>query len=106
MGQQPGAAQDPRERLVQEARRAYWNNEYEAAEAAYMALISRYPGDADAFGELGNLYEVMAAPDRAVDAFYEAGIRLKLAGEFEKLSIVKEILLKAQDPRAAELEPR
>lgn len=106
MGQLPEAEQDPRERLVQAARRAFWNNEYAASEAAYMALISRYPGDADAFGELGNLYQAMAAPSRAIDAYYEAGVRLKLAGEVEKLNIVREILVKARDPRAAELEPR
>lgn len=104
-GQLPEASQDPRERLVQAARRAFWNNEYDASEAAYMALITRYPGDADAFGELGNLYQTMAAHDRALDAYYEAGVRLKLAGEFEKLRIVREILLKAQDSRASELGP-
>ena len=91
--------------MVQAARRAYWNNEYDASEAAYMALITRYPGDADAFGELGNLYQAMAAHDRAIDAYYEAGVRLKIAGEFEKLRIVKEILIRAQDSRASELGP-
>lgn len=72
-----------RDEFVQRARRAYWNGDFEAAEAAYMEMLSAYPGDADAFGELGNLYQSMGRSAQALDAYYEAGLRLK-AGEAEK----------------------
>ena len=94
-----------REDYVQKARRAFWNGEFEAAEAAYMALVSRYPADADAFGELGNLYQSMGKPQRAMDAYFEAAVRLKAAGKTDKLKEVMELLTREGDPRADQLRP-
>ncbi|MCB1800380.1 MAG: hypothetical protein KDI82_01705 [Gammaproteobacteria bacterium] len=88
-----------RESLLQNARRAFWNGQFEAAEAVYMDLIAQYPDDADIFGELGNLYEGMGQADLARDAFFEAGVRLRNAGERKKLSQVIEILKKSGDER-------
>jgi len=89
-----------REDLFQDARRAFWNGDFEAAEAAYLSLISRYPADADAFGELGNLYQSMVKPELALDAYYEAAVRLQAAGESEKLKKVIELLKQQEDGRA------
>ena len=105
------AADDPgtdpvsmtRDDYVQQARRAFWNGEFEAAEAAYMALLTQYPADADAFGELGNLYHSMGKPARALDAHYEAAVRLKAAGESEKFKEVMELLASEGDPRVDQL---
>jgi len=94
-----------REDHVQRARRAFWNGEFEAAEAAYMALVSQYPADADAFGELGNLYQSMGKPQRAMDAYFEAAVRLKAAGKIDKLKEVMELLTREGDPRADQLRP-
>lgn len=88
-----------RETLLQNARRAFWNGQFEAAEGVYMDLIAQYPDDADIFGELGNLYEGMGQADLAKDAFFEAGIRLRSTGDREKLSQVIEILKKSGDER-------
>ena len=92
-----------RDDYVQHARRAFWNGEFEAAEAAYMALLAQYPADADAFGELGNLYHSMGKPARALDAYYEAAVRLKAAGESEKFKEVMELLAREGDHRIDEL---
>jgi TolA-binding protein len=101
----PAAGGMTREDYVQQARRAFWNGEFEAAEAAYMALISQYPADADAFGELGNLYQSMGKPQRAMDAYFEAAVRLKAAGNTDKLKEVMELLTREGDPRADQLRP-
>jgi tetratricopeptide (TPR) repeat protein len=78
--------------MVQTARRAFWNGDLEAAEAAYIEAIARYPDDPDLFGELGNLYVSMGRRQRALDAFYESALRLRATGESEKLSEVIDLL--------------
>lgn len=93
-----------REQGFERARRAFWNGDFEAAESAYMDLITNNPGDPDAYGELGNLYESMGKPGLAADAFYEAGSWLKRRGETEKLRHVIEFLSKKGDERARQLE--
>ncbi|MGB5468600.1 MAG: tetratricopeptide repeat protein [Sedimenticolaceae bacterium] len=92
-----------RQDYLQQARRAFWNGEFESAEIAYMALIGEYPADADAFGELGNLYKSMGRSAEALDAYYAAGLRLKAAGDADRLQQVIDILRKASDDRAADL---
>ncbi len=88
---------------LQQARRAFWNGEFESAEVAYMALIGEYPEDADAFGELGNLYKSLGRPAEALDAYYAAGLRLKVAGDVNRLQQVIHILRKEKDDRVADL---
>lgn len=88
---------------MQRARRAFWDGEFEAAEAAYMDLVAVYPEDADLFGELGNLYEAMGQEALALDAYYEAGVRLKRGDFREKLDKVIEIFEKKGDDRYRDL---
>jgi len=92
-----------RQDYLQQARRAFWNGEFESAEIAYMALIGEYPADADAFGELGNLYRYMGRPAEALDAYYAAGLRSKAAGDADGLQQVIDILRKENDDRVADL---
>ena len=92
-----------REEYLQRARRAFWNGEFEAAEAGYMAMISAYPADADGFGELGNLYRSMGKQERALDAYYEAALRLKASGERERFHELTKLLSAEGDPRADQL---
>ncbi|MCB0058279.1 MAG: hypothetical protein KDE45_14685 [Caldilineaceae bacterium] len=102
--QQPNTAgEHSREASLQRARRAFWDGEFEAAEAAYMDLVAVYPEDADLFGELGNLYEAMGQEALALDAYYEAGVRLKRGDFREKLDKVIEIFEKKGDDRYRDL---
>jgi hypothetical protein len=94
-----------RDERVQQARRLFWNGEFEAAETAYMELVTRFPSDADLFGELGNLYRGMGRPEQARDAYYAAGLRLKAVGELEKLKLVRDLLDAEGDARVTELTP-
>ena len=90
---------------VQRARRAFWNGDFEASEAAYMDVITAFPDDPEAFGELGNLYEAMGRAELARDAFFAAGVRLKTRGEDEKLQKVIDFLAEKGDERSALLVP-
>ncbi len=94
------AVPDYREQ-VQRARRAFWNGDFEASEAAYMDVIAAHPDDPEAFGELGNLYEAMGKAELARDAFFAAGVRLKQRGEQEKLRQVIDFLAEKGDERSA-----
>jgi hypothetical protein len=87
-----GSAHAGRDALVQAARRSFWNGDFEAAEAAYVTAISRYPEDPDLFGELGNLYQSMGKHARSLDAYFAAGQRLRAMGERDKLSQVIDLL--------------
>ena len=102
-GDPPLAGQMTRDEFVQQARRAYWNGDFEAAEAAYMKMLLVFPGDADAFGELGNLYQSMGRPAQALDAYFEAGLRLKAEGNREKLQQIIELMQKEGDGRGDQL---
>lgn len=92
-----------RQDYLQQARRAFWTDDFESAEIAYLALIDEYPADADAFGELGNLYDAMGRRAEALDAYYAAGLRLKAAGAADRLQQVIDILRKEKDDRVADL---
>lgn len=92
-GGSPAAPVAPdREELVQQARRAFWNGDVEKAEATYMRLLTRFPDDGDAFGELGNLYHSIGNDQQALDAYFEAGLRLRATGQREKLTEVIDLL--------------
>ena len=91
--------------LVQQARRSFWNGDFEAAERTYMDIVERYPDDVDVYGELGNLYIAMGKNALALDAYFEAGLRLKAIGERGRLVEVAEILKKNGDDRGLQLNP-
>lgn len=99
------AAVPGRDDYLQRARRAFWDGNYLTAEAVYVEMIGRFPGDADAFGELGNLYHTLGRHREAREALYEAGLRLKLAGETDRLRDVVEFLETTGDPRVEHLRP-
>lgn len=92
-----------RDDYLQQARRAFWNGDFEAAETAYMEMLTLFPADADAFGELGNLYDAMGKREQSLDAYFEAGLRLKAAGDLERVKQVVELLKKEGDERSAVL---
>lgn len=101
----PAVEKPSRDELVQDARRAFWNGDFEAAERGYLNLLTAYPEDANAFGELGNLYHSMGRREAALDAYFEAGLRLRTAGEEEKLLQIIGLLSEEGDPRVDQLTP-
>jgi len=105
----PGATEEPvvttAEDYLQQARKAFWSGELEASEAAYQALISEHPDDANAYGELGNLYQAMGKSDLALDAYFAAAVRFKASGNREKLNEIMDVLKREKDHRAHQLIP-
>jgi len=89
--------------LLQAARMAFWEGSLEKAEASYLSYLAKRPGDADGFGELGNLYQSMGRPQDALDAYFEAGVRFKAQGQREPLLQIVELLSEAKDPRSGKL---
>jgi hypothetical protein len=102
---EPAATVPSHDELIQQARRAFWNGDFEGAEAAYMTVLSQYPGDPDVFGELGNLYQSMGKPQQALDAYFEAAVRLKAQGDESKLNKIIVLLEEQGDPRGSSLRP-
>ncbi len=92
-----------RDAMVQRARRAFWNGDAEGAEAAYKAVLAAFPDDADTFGELGSLYQSTGRDTEAMDAYYEAAVRLKAAGEGDRLRPIIEYFEQQGDPRVQQL---
>jgi len=104
-GARPAPAMDKAqlEQLLQSARTAFWEGQLEGSETLYLQYLSLNPADANAFGELGNLYQSMARPQDALDAYYEAGVRFKALGDREQLLQILELLSDAKDPRLGNL---
>ncbi len=90
----------PADALLKRARTAFWDGRPEKAEALYLRYLQMRPDDANGFGELGNLYQSMGRTQDALDAYYEAGVRLRAEGDRKQLARVIEWLEKAGDPRA------
>ncbi len=66
-----------------EARRSYWAGEADA-EKSYLALIERFPEQADLRGELGNIYIKSGRREQAASQFYSAGLSLIKSNQKEK----------------------
>ncbi len=93
----------PADALLKRARAAFWNGQPQKAEVLYLRYLQMRPDDANGFGELGNLYQSMGRTRDALDAYYEAGVRLRAVGDRKQLVQIVEWLEKAGDPRAREL---
>lgn len=72
------------EQSIADARNLFAKGNVSEAIAAYQALLKARPGDADAWGELGNVYLSSGRLDDASRAFYEAATRLIARGDAAK----------------------
>jgi len=90
-------------KLLHEARAAFWEGSLESAESLYLRYLKQRPGDANGFGELGNLFQSMGRTSDALDAYFEAGVRFKSLGDTKQLDQILELLDETKDPRALEL---
>lgn len=98
---EPVPVQPDADELLQSARRAYWDGDWEQAEARYLEYLARYPDDPDGYGELGNLLQELHRDAEAHTAFYEAIVRLRAAGREEALAPLLQVLRDAGDERAS-----
>lgn len=87
--------------LVRQARQAYWQRNYDEAEAAYRQLLEIDPDNPDLYGELGNLYYATGKWKLAGEAYYQASTRLLQTGQTQQVGYLLRVL-KGLDPDMAD----
>jgi tetratricopeptide (TPR) repeat protein len=85
------------------ARKAYWENDLEAAVSAYQDAIAADPDNPDAYGELGNLYFAQGDWDGASQAYLDAGLRLTAQGRQAQAARLLRVLGRLHPGRARQL---
>lgn len=112
VGQESASAEQPAstgmtdlspDALLVQAREAFRSGRLEEAETLYRRYIRRRPDDPDGFGELGNVYHALGRDEAARDAYFQAGLRLKLGGDEARLARLRQWLENVGDPRARDL---
>lgn len=74
--------------LLYQARKAYWDGDYQLAIRLYQQLIEDDGDNADHIGELGNIYYAINDFDNAARQFYQAAIILIARGKREQARLL------------------
>ncbi len=85
---------------IQQARQAYWARNLVLAETAYKKLLEGDTENADAWGELGNVYYMQAKWAQAAEAYAEAAIRLLQKGDYRQAMYMRYVI-QGLDPKQA-----
>jgi len=80
------------EDLLQQARKAYWNDELDQSKSLYEEYIALNPENPDGYGELGNLLSTMGDLDSAAEMYGKAAELLSNAGNTEQAQRLQEVL--------------
>lgn len=78
--------------LLQQARRAYWNEQYDQAVALYHQFIQVEPDNPDGYGELGNLLSSRGEFEQASQAYRSASRLLREKGDTAQAEQLQEVL--------------
>ena len=62
--------------IINNARQAYWQAQYDKAEEHYQQAIRLMPEIPDTYGELGNTYYGQGKWEKAGESYYQAAVRL------------------------------
>lgn len=90
--QQPVEDAEIQEDLLQQARKAYWNDDLEKARTLYQAYINLNPENPDGYGELGNLLSTQGNLNSAAHMYRKAAELLEKEGKSEQAAQLKEVL--------------
>ena len=101
----PGGNQTLEEQLAA-ARVLFWNQEMDNAEKAYSGITVAYPENADAWGELGNVYVKLGRWSDAAGAFFKAANLLIDQGQSQRAANMLRVLYGLDAERGGELEER
>lgn len=71
-----GSASFDTKQVLQMARQLFWSGDVQSSERLYLDLVNMDDSDADAYGELGNVYYAQGKWKQAGEAYYEAAVRL------------------------------
>ena len=91
---------------LETARKAYWAGDQVGAETAYLALVKEAPENADALGELGNLYYGQRKYSAAAEYYYRAGLQLLKDGDKGRVNALVGVLQSIAPQKAADLRAR
>jgi TolA-binding protein len=83
---------ETRAQILNNARQAYWEGDSASAETYYKALIERLPSDADAHGELGDLYFAKGDLAHAAVEYEDAARLFFAAGNKQEASKLIDVL--------------
>ena len=78
--------------LLQQARKAYWNDELLKSRSLYEKYIAVNPNNPDGYGELGNLLSTMGDLDKAAQMYRKAADILTSEGEIDQAQRLEEVL--------------
>jgi hypothetical protein len=92
--------------IINRARQAYWQGQYQQSINYYQQAIKLMPESADGHGELGNVYYTQGEWDKAGESLYQSAIRLLDKGRSDKAYNMLSIIRGLRHERAAELEKR
>ena len=98
----PQAQKAAVEKLVEQARAAYWHGDIAGAIASYQELIKEHP-QARWYGELGNIYLQIGYPRAAAQNYYHAARALMAAGRPLEAGALLPTLQRLDPPLAAKL---
>jgi TolA-binding protein len=88
---------------LDDARRAYWSGDLSRAETLYIALARQTPDDANALGELGNLYYSQRKFSAAAKYYQLAGTQLLRSGYTAQAAQIIAVLQSIAPDKAAAL---
>ncbi|WP_215885787.1 tetratricopeptide repeat protein [Igneacidithiobacillus copahuensis] len=98
----PQGQKDTVDKLVEQARAAYWHGDIPAAIAGYQKLIKKHP-QPRWYGELGNIYLQVGRPREAAQNYYHAARALMAAGRLLEAGALLPTLQRLDPPLAAKL---
>ena len=78
--------------LFIDARTAFNTGNISTSEKLYLELTQLEQDNADAFGELGNVYYSQGKWDQAGQAYYEAAVRLIAEGNYNQVSYLQRVI--------------
>lgn len=80
------------EDLLQQARKAYWNEQFDSAKLLYLEYIEKNPDNPDGFGELGNLLSTLGELDQAANMYRYAADLMLQQGDTEQAQQLHQVL--------------
>lgn len=89
--------------LLNDARKAYWEKDYEKSVTLYQSQIKTQPNVADIYGELGNVFFTMGSNETAAKHYFEAGQLFLQQKQDQRAKQVYEILSKLAPKLAQQL---
>lgn len=78
--------------LLQQARKAYWNEQLDSAQKLYRDYIAQDPANPDGYGELGNLLSTVGELDEAAIMYRKATDLLIQQGKLEQAEQLQKVL--------------